>query len=218
LERVRAASREVAHCLDGILVVVSPHSRGTGVYTSTRGGLHAFGVPRADATYAVDRGVSARVASGWGRPTLDEPVDHGVVVPLELLGWTGSVVAIGFAEDEPDIPEAARSLSRALAELPEWSAMSVVASVNGGAGVIPRGPLTELPRGRSLEEELAAALEGDVASLTSLAPQLASDAGSCSLGPLLVFAHLFAGATVRLLAHEWPYGVGYPVAAVERSP
>jgi aromatic ring-opening dioxygenase LigB subunit len=218
LERVRAASREVARALDGILVVVSPHSRGTGVYTSTRGGLRCFGVPRADAAYAVDRDVSARVASGWGRSTLEGPLDHGVVVPLELLGWSGRLVAIGLAEDEPDLPEAALSLTRALTELPEWHEMSVVASVNGGAGVIPRGPLTELPRGRSLEEELSAALEGDVASLTSLAPRLATDAGSCSLGPLLVFAHLFAGASVRLLAHEWPYGVGYPVALVEGSP
>jgi len=216
LDQVRAASREVARSLAGTLVVVSPHARTTGVYASARGGLRGFAVPHADAAYAVDRDVSARVASGWGRPTADEPLDHGVVVPLQLLDWQEPVVAIGLAEDEPDLPEVALSLSTALAEVAEWHEMSVVASVNGGAGVTPRAPLTQLPHGIALEEELTAALEGDVVSLATVAPRLAAEAGSCSLGPLLVFAHLFAHASVRVLAHEWPYGVGYPVALAEQ--
>ena len=189
-------------------MVVSPHSRQTGVYLSTRGGLRGFGVPRADATFAVDVELSARVASGWRRPTLEEPLDHGVTVPLQLLGWTGPLVAVGFGEQERDIDAAAASLADVLGDV----AASVVASVNGGAGVTPRGPLTKLPQGRSLENALLWALQKDLGSLETLAPRLASEAGSCGLGPLLVLARLFAGSSMEVLAHEWPYGVGYPVA------
>lgn len=208
LERVRAASREVARVLTGTLVVVSPHARQTGVYMSTRGGLRAFGVPRADATYDVDRQRSARVVSSWGRPVLDDPLDHGVTVPLGLLDYEGPVVAVGLAEDEEDVPGAARSLARALKPIDA----SVVASVNSGAGVTARGPLTALPHGAALEEELREVLEEDLGGLHELAPRLATEAGACSLGPLLVLAHLFAGSSMEVLAHEWPFGVGYPVA------
>lgn len=208
VERVRAASRECARRLDAPLVVVSPHSRETGVYVSTRGGLRGFGLPRADASYAIDLELSARVASGWGRPTLDEPLDHGISVPLQLLGWTGPAVAVGLAEEDPDIEAAATSLAEVLGRLPG----TVVASVNGGVGVTARGPLTELPEGRALEESFSAALATDVGSLGTLAPRLASEAGSCGLGPLLVLARLFGGVSMEVLAHEWPYGVGYPVA------
>ena len=208
LERVRAASREVARILTGTLVVVSPHARRTGVYVSTRGGLRGFGVQRADAAYDVVEGLSARVAAGWGRPKVHDPLDHGITVPLELLARSGSVVAIGIAEDEPDVGGAAVSLARALEPLD----VPVVASVTSGAGVTPRGPLTELPNGLVLEEELREVLEDDMGGLRELAPRLATEAGSCSLGPLLVLAHLFAGTSMEVLAHEWPVGVGYPVA------
>lgn len=208
VQRVRAASRECARGLEGPLVVVSPHSRETGVYVSTRGGLADFGVPRADAPYAVDTELSARVASAWGRPTLEEPLDHGITVALQLLGWTEPVVAVGLGERDPDIPAAAASLADVLRPLEG----SIVASVNGGAGVTARGPLTELPEGAALEESFSEALRTDVGALGRLAPRLASEAGSCGLGPLLVLARLFPGASMEVLAHEWPYGVGYPVA------
>lgn len=139
---------------------------------------------------------------------LDDPLDHGIVVPLELLAWSDPVVAVGFAEDEPDVAGAALSLADTMGSIEA----DVVASVNGGVGVTARGPLTELPRGRELEEELRGALGGDPALLEEVAPRLATEAGSCGLGPLLVFARLFAGASMEVLAHEWPFGVGYPVA------
>lgn len=206
--RVCAATREVARVLVGTPVVVSPHAVQTGVYMSTRGGLRAFGVPRPDAAYSVDEVLSARVASSWARPALRAALDHGVTVPLELLALRGPVVAVGIAEDEDDVAGAARSLARALEPLD----VSVLASVNSGAAVTPRGPLTRLSNGMALEHELRATLEEDVGHLSQLAPRLATEAGSCSLGPLLVLAHLFAGSSMEVLAHEWPVGVGYPVA------
>ena len=211
LGRVRAASREVARVLTGTLVVVSPHARQTGVYLSTHGGLGAFGIPRADATYDVDGELSARVASGWGRPTVGEPLDHGISVPLHLLARENRVVAVGIAEDEQDVTGVARSLARILQPMD----VSVLASVNSGAGVTARGPLTKLPNGIALEEELRTVLEKDVGGLLELAPRLASEGGGCSVGPLLVLAHLFQGSSMQVLAHEWPVGVGYPVALTE---
>ena len=213
LERVRAGAREVATLLDGTLVVVSPHAPATGVYVSTRGGLRAFGVPRADAAYNVDQDMSARVAALWGRPALDEHLDHGVTVPLRLLAHDGPVVAVGIAEVEAGVVDVARSLAQAL----EPVEAAVIASVNGGAGVTARGPLTELPQGAALEAELRSVLEEDVGGLHELAPRLAADGGSCSLGPLLVMAHLFEGMSMDVLAHEWPVGVGYPVAVTRTA-
>lgn len=211
LERVHAASREVARVLTGTLVVVSPHARQTGVYVSTHGGLRGFGVPRADATYDIDGELSAHVAARWERPTLEEPLDHGVTVPLQLLDYQGPVVAVAIAEDEYDVVGAARSLAGALEPLDA----SVLASVNSGVGVTARGPLTQLPNGMALEQELRGVLEEDMGGLRKLAPRLATEVGACSLGPLLVLAHLFGGTSMRVLAHEWPVGVGYPVAVTE---
>ena len=208
LARVRAGARDVATLLGQTLVVISPHAPATGVYLSTRGGLRAFGLPRADAAYDVDQDMSARVVERWGRPALDEPLDHGITVPLQLLGHQGPVVAAGIAENEVDMTGAAGSLARALEPLE----VSVVASVNGGAGVTARGPLTELAEGAALEAELRTVLEDDVGGLHDLAPRLAAGGGSCSLGPLLVLAHLFEGTAMDVRAHEWPVGVGYPVA------
>lgn len=208
VERIREASRGVALSLGGTLVVISPHSRRTGVYLSARGGVSGFGIPRADAAFDVDRELSARIASSWRRPTLPDPLDHGVVVPLELLSWSGRVVAIGIAENEPQVEAAAASLAEALG--PEEA--TIVASVNGGVGVTARGPLTELPGGRALEEDLRRVLERDLSELEELAPRLAAAGGSCALGPLLVLAHLFEGISMDVRSHEWPFGVGYPVA------
>lgn len=208
VERVRAGARELAPVLGRALVVISPHAPATGVYLSKRGGLRAFGVPRADAAYDVDQDMSARVVADWGRPALDEPLDHGITVPLQLLDHEGPVVAVGIAENESDVVGAARSLAQAL----ESIHVAVVASVNGGAGVTARGPLTQLAQGAALEAELRGVLEEDLGGLHELAPRLAAEGGSCSLGPLLVLAHLFEGTAMDVLAHEWPVGVGYPVA------
>ena len=213
LERVRAGAREVATLLAGTLVVVSPHAPATGVYVSTRGGLRAFGVRRQDAAYNVDQGMSARVAARWGWPALDRPLDHGVTVPLRLLAHDGPAVAVGIAENETEVADVARSLAHALEPLEA----AVVASVNGGAGVTARGPLTELPRGAALEAELRGVLEEDLGGLHELAPRLVAEGGSCSLGPLLVLAHLFEGVSMNVVAHEWPVGVGYPVAVTRTA-
>lgn len=212
VERVRAASRALAAELSGTLTVVSPHARETGVYLSTRAGLRDFGVPRPDAPVEIDVDTSARIGSAWDRPMLSAPLDHGVAVPLALLSWEGPVVAIGIAEREPDIAAAASSLAEVLTS----QDATLIASVNGGAGVTPRAPLTELPGGLALEKDVRRVLGRDLTDLEDLALRLATDGGSCALGPLLVLARLFYGMSMDVRAYEWPFGVGYPVAITKR--
>lgn len=213
VERVRAASRALAAEMSETLVVVSPHACETGVYVSTRGGLSHFGLPRADARFELDMAASARIGSGWGRPMLSDPLDHGVTVPLGLLSWERPVVAIGIAETESEVAAAASSLAEVLGSLDA----TVVASVNGGAGLTPRAPLTELPEALAAEEDVRRALTRDLADLIGVAPRLATAAGSCALGPLLVLARLFPGISMDVRSYEWPFGVSYPVA-VTKSP
>jgi hypothetical protein len=209
LEDVRAATRALVDSAPPVAVLVSPHASKSGVYVETRGDLSAFGVPRADARLHLKMDLVDAVAERWGRPLIDEPLDHGIVVPLLLGFHETTVIAVGLEEgataeeDEVSLAGALRSLG------PE---ISVVASVNTGAGITPRAPLSEIPGSIGLESGLRDAMERDGAELAAFASRLGREAGSCGGGPLGVLARLFAGRRFATLAHEWPFGVGYLVA------
>lgn len=207
IEGVRAATRAVTRGFVRPTVIVSPHGATSGVYLRTRADLSRFGVPRASARFDVGETQVRALAAVWGRPVLDEPIDHGVVVPLLVGDIAGPLVPVAFGE-EGDVVAEAMSLAEVLRE----SDYDVVASVNTGAGIIDRAPLTKLGGAESLEVELRNAIERDASDLAGISHRLASDGGSCCLGPLLVLAALFAGRVGEVVAHEWPYGVGYLVA------
>lgn len=210
--RVRAGCVAAAPSISGPrALVVSPHALRTGVYASPYGDLAALG-PRAPAALcALDVVLTEEIARRWDRPLLDEPLDHGVVVPLLLANPTVPIVAIGLEEGGDAAAEAA-SLARVLEEL--GAEGTLVASANLSAGLTDRAPLTRLSGAEELERELVDALQRDVGSLLQTAPRLASEAGSCALGPLALLGHLFGGRPAEVLAHEWPYGVGYLVATI----
>lgn len=216
LARVRAACATAARGLDGSrAVVASPHANRTGVYVSPYGDLADLG-PRAPAALCpLDLQLAEEVAERWGRPLLDEPLDHGIVVPLLLSPPSGTIVAIGF-EDAADATDDASELATVLAELDLEA--TVIASANLSAGITERAPLTRLPGAEELEIETAKGLEQDAASLLETAPRLATLAGSCSAGPLTLFGRLFGRRSVEVLAHEWPFGVGYLVARTAAAP
>ena len=207
VEGVRAASRAVARAFVRPTVIVSPHGATSGVYLRTRADLSGFGVPRASVRVDVAETEVRELAAAWGRPVLEDPVDHGIVVPLLVGDVTAPLIPVALAE-EGDVVADAMSLAEVLRETDH----DVVASVNTGAGITDRAPLTKLDGAESLEVELWDAVERDAAALTEVARSLASDGGSCCLGPLLVLADLFAGRAGEVVAHEWPYGVGYFVA------
>jgi hypothetical protein len=132
-------------------------------------------------------------------------------VAVELLVPATPVIAVGFAETDPDLHGAAAGLAEAI-ERSDLGDVSIVASVNSGAGITPRAPLTELAGGEALEHEMARVVKKDVGDLGDIAPRLVAGGASCGLGPLLVLARLFEGVSMEVVAHVWPYGVGYLVA------
>lgn len=207
VERVRAATRAVARGFVRPTVVLSPHGAASGVYLRTRADLARFGVPRASARFGVAQAEVRELAAAWRRPVLEDAIDHGVVVPLLVGDIASPIIPVAFGE-EADVVREATSLAEVLRETDH----DVVASVNTGAGITARAPLTKLEGADSLEVELRNAVERDAADLADAARRLAAESGSCCLGPLLVLAELFAGCAGEVLVHEWPYGVGYLVA------
>lgn len=210
VERVRAAVRRVARDFDRLVAVVSPHGAETGVYLHPRGDLAAFGLPRTSARATVPAAAVAAVAEAWGRPVLEEPLDHGIVVPMLLGALEVPLLGVGLAEDADPTEDAA-----ALAEALAGSRCDVIASVNTGAGITSTAPATALDGAIDLEADLRNALATDLSAVGPVAGRLAANGASCSLGPLLVLARLFRGGGAQVLAHEWPFGVGYLVARVE---
>jgi hypothetical protein len=213
LERIRVATRALADAVGPLTALVSPHAATSGVYIETRGDLSAFGVTRADARYQLHMDLAEALADRWGRPLIEEPLDHGIVVPL-LLGFEETaVIPVGLAEDGASSEE-----EMALAEALRSFDVSVVASVNTGAGITGRAPLTEIEGSVALEHELRQAIARDAADLGATALRLEREGASCGGGPLRILSHLFAGRRFETLAHEWPVGVGYLVARTREVP
>lgn len=216
-----AAARVRAACLAAArgfarsrALVASPHAVRTGVYISPYGDLTEMG-PRAPAALCpLDLQSAEELAARWNKPLIDEPLDHGIVVPLLLAAPSTPIVAVGF-EEGSDPGEDPTALAIALKEMQFEG--TVVASANLSAGLTDRAPLTRLPGAEELETGLVERLRHDAGTLVETAPRLASEAGSCGLGPLALIGHLFGGETSEVLAHEWPYGVGYLVARVGHS-
>lgn len=196
-----------------VTVIASPHGRATGVYARAEGNLDAFGPRDVSASAAGDPAFAAALAEEWGVPLLEEPADHGIVVPLRLLRVGSPVVAVAFAEGVA--PGAARSeaesLARALAAVADRRSVSFVASANTSAGLGERAPLPSLDGASAAEEAVLRALRESPGDLGGHLDALAA-AGSCATAPLAAFALLFAGRTCEVLAYEHPFGVGYPVA------
>jgi hypothetical protein len=196
-----------------VVVIASPHGKATGVYARNSGDLSDFGVDF-HAEWARDGDVSRLLVAEWGQPMLRHVPDHGIVVPLACMDLRGTpVVAVSF-EDGPDPWDAAGTLWGAVAKLGLERRVLFIASANGSSGLTPKAPLTELEGAHDAEDGLEYALRNDTGRLVTAAP-IAADAGSCGLGPLVAFGALFAQRKAEVLAHEWPFGVGYLVATAK---
>jgi hypothetical protein len=214
LEPIRSAARAID--LDGVdaIVVLSPHGQVDGVYTQSRADLARFGVPDSEVTWNTDAGLAKDLAVAWDVEILDDDVDHGVAVPIALTAPRVPVIGACLAEDPVSIDERSSKFASALAEVVIGRKTALVASINTSAGLSPRAPLTEIAGARTLEARFRKTLEADAGRIDGVVRELASTGGSCAAGPLLVFGALFAGREVDVLAHSWPVGVGYVVAAV----
>ncbi|HYP22300.1 MAG TPA: hypothetical protein VEV43_01895 [Actinomycetota bacterium] len=187
------------------IVIASPHSTRTGVYKAARGDLDAFGPRGIDVSAETDAEAVEALAARWGRPVLDAPADHGIVVPLRLIEPSVPVVTVAFAEGadaaEPEgLADAVSSLGGAVA---------FVASANLSAGLTERSPLPSLPGAAEADAAVLDALRQDPAALAHVDFE---SAGSCAAPVLATFGSLFAGHPCDVLAYEHPFGVGYAVA------
>lgn len=214
VERIRQAIAGIAFEGAETVVVLSPHGAASGVYARTSGSLRSFGIPDGSTELPVNGELARDLAARWGRPLLDEDLDHGALVPLRLLvGVRVPVVAACLSEDGSDDAAAIADFAGALDAT--GRRVAFVASAHTSSALSPRAPLGRRPEAEAAEERLVTALR-EGAGVGAAAGELLAAGGSCGLGPLLEFAAAFDGVPSEVLARAHPYGVGYLVARATR--
>ena len=216
--RIRNALGSLRLTEADVVVVASPHGSSTGVYRSATGSLARLGRP----DIGFDDDDRREPGEAGAGKVLDEPADHGVVVPLMLLGPRSPVVAVTFRDETPQgtLPTRAvapDTIARVTAWLQRFAAarsVALIASAHTGAGLSPRAPLPEADGGGEAEERLVASITTDVGRLRDgdVLDGL-RHAGACGVGSLALLGELFAGRRMEVHAREAPVGVGYLVAA-----
>jgi hypothetical protein len=208
-----------------LVVILSPHGARSGVYDATTGSLDDFGARGFEVKSETDRDAAVGLSSAWGQPLLDERADHGVVMPLLLMG-PHSAPVIGSTLVESTGPsgapveralEDARTFVVALNDVATDRRVLFIASANTSAALHPRAPLQERPEGRELDDAVLGALASDSGGLLDISASLWRTSGACGAGPLTAFGALFAGRPATVLGYAHPAGVGYLVARVDCS-
>jgi Catalytic LigB subunit of aromatic ring-opening dioxygenase len=217
--RVRAAIASLDLSGAETLVIVSPHGSRAGVYGRAHGSLAGFGVDGAVVDRRGDPEAARSLAEAWGRPLLDDPLDHGMVVPL-LLGLGGDLPVIGVALPEltgpgasplSEVLDEASSVARAIASFATDRALAVIASAHSSAALSARAPLTEVAGAREIDAKVVEALEHDPTRLGELLEPMHRVGGACGVGPLATLNELAAGWGSDELLSAAPYGVNYLV-------
>jgi len=201
----------------GNVVLVTPHGSEAGIYSTTRGDLNGFGLDIGTGTDR-DADLGRALASTWGAGPLDEPLDHGAVVPLLLLPPLERVAVCALpqwtGQDESGPEEAlaaADALGSALRTIAGVSDLDVVISAHTSAAISSRAPLTERPEGQEVDRAVVDALAEAPERLGAVPAGKWERAGSCGAGPFRVLSHL-AQEPLEVLHHSAPFGVGYVVA------
>lgn len=185
---------------DGPLIVLTPHADATGVYARNEGSLAGFGVPGVSAT------VPSEPIEHLSLPTIDEPLDHGALVPLVLLGMKRPVTVVGLSgsADISKVVEQVRTLATD-------RDVFLLVSAHTSARLTERAPLPYSFDAMRLDSRLVGEIEEDCVALQDAAQEMESVGGSCSRPTLQAFGELFAGAEGSVLAYGFPFGVGYLV-------
>ncbi len=205
-----------------VLLVVSPHGRGAGVYVQGTGSEVSFGGPEARLDCPTDTGAAESLARAWKAPLLDDELDHGAVGCLHLLAVRRPCVVAALSEttgpgattDACAAIVEGRKLAGAVKRAFNGSSVLVVASAHTSAALTSRAPLTERPEGRALDERVLTSLAADVGAIDDISCDAWTAGGSCGAGPLAAFGRLLSGRSAEVLAYEHPFGVGYLVATV----
>lgn len=189
---------------EDLVVVVSPHTDATGVYTRLEGSLAGFGLPEVSGSWPTE------AVDELGLPSIDGELDHGAFVPLRYLDLARPACAIGvkYATDVSAIVEAIMGLA-------SDRAVFVLASAHTSACLTERAPLPYSFDAVRLESRFITGVETDCAAARDLAGSFGSVGRSCSATTLAIFGEMFSGVEGSVLAYGFPFGVGYPVVAAE---
>ncbi len=209
-----------------LVIVCSPHSPAAAVALPLRAGSHAVGdlsrfhAPQVRLSLDLDMAAARRLfdaatAAGfrmtWAE---DEPLDHGVVVPLHFLERTRAhkpFVLLGLAGWSLDaFVRFGRWLHR---HLQDRSAI-FIASGDLSHRLIPGAPAGYRPEGELFDGLVIDALAHNRwEEIERLDPVFVDEAGECGLRPLAILlgAAQAAGTASTVLHYEGPFGVGYPV-------
>lgn len=209
-----------------LVVLCSPHSPAAAVALPIRVGSHAAGTlgrfhaPQVRVSVDLDASTSGRLfeaARAAGFPTTwaeDEPLDHGVVVPLHFLERTRAskpFVLFGLAGWALD--DFVRFGRWIHGELQDRSVI-FIASGDLSHRLIPGAPAGYRPEGKLFDEVVIDALRSNQwEAIERLDPVFIDEAGECGLRPLAILlgAARAAGIPSTVLHYEGPFGVGYPV-------
>jgi hypothetical protein len=215
----RAAVASIDASEADIVVMLSPHGSATGVYERVWGSLDGFGVSGISTGAPTDGAISRRIARAWGRSLLTGEADHGVLVPLLLMGLQAPVIACTLAEVTgpgaaavSEAVAAALQFADALSKVVGEGNVLFVASANTSAALSARAPLTHRKEGEELDQAILACLTEDPLGVTEIPEPLWTEGGACGAGPLTAFGTLFAGRHATVRSYQHPFGVGYVVA------
>ena len=212
------------------VVVISPHSPrrpgAFGLWHTPRlcGSLDQFGSPEDRVDLPLDRGFTDRMereAERLGLRTwriVDEPLDHGALVPLCYLtsaGWKGPTVIVGLNyPGEGGLDKLGQAIAATAMGLGRRTA--VIASGDMSHRLIPTAPAGYDPEARRFDDAFINLLrKGAFGELRQINPALqeraAEDVVDSTLVALAACGHQAAGHH-EVLSYEGPFGVGYGVA------
>jgi hypothetical protein len=155
--------------------------------------------------------MAEELAGAAGLPLLEEPCDHGVLVPA-LLGLAEGLDLIGVSLSASWGGDESARLASAVDGF--GGRLGLAASAHTGAALSPAAPLTELDGAEEAEQRWLRALRSDASSSRDHLDALGRVAGSCGTGPLEVFAAVGGERRAQVSCYERPFGVGYLVASV----
>jgi hypothetical protein len=208
LREIREGIARVNVPADTTVLVASPHGGGPSFYARPSGSLAGFGIEAIEVEPPTAAADVTEILQGWAGDTVEEPLDHGSVVPLRLLGVTQATAAVSVGSD-------ASGLARAIAEIASTQDVFVICSAHTSARLTERAPLPYSFDAVRLDARFVSDIEQDCAAAVRGAPELETVGGSCSGATLSLFGELFAGRPAVVQAYASPFGVGYPVVTAE---
>ncbi|MGC7872826.1 AmmeMemoRadiSam system protein A [Desulfosporosinus sp. SYSU MS00001] len=222
LDAYREISRRVVSTDIGTVILVSPHApltkEGITLHTEERiqGNFAQFGVRSLNFSWSNDQDLATEFQQHLkGVIPINEPLDHGALVPLYFLqeaGWKGKVVLVGMPLEHPE--EYGQQIGQILEKV--QGRFALIASGDLSHRLKEDGPYGFDSAGPEFDQAIFRGLQRDVKKLSDLPPGLVERAGECGYRSLRLALAAKEGAP-EVLSYEGPFGVGYLVADLYHS-